>query len=50
MGVPDDYPLPARYNDAYQLFGDGLAVPVVSWLNRHLLTQIAVGIQVMKAA
>jgi len=40
MGVPDDYPLPKRYNDAYHLFGDGLAVPVVSWLNRHLLTQV----------
>lgn len=37
MGVPDSYPLPSNYNDAYHLFGDGLAVPVVSWLNRHLL-------------
>jgi DNA (cytosine-5)-methyltransferase 1 len=37
MGVPDDYPLPPRYNEAYHLFGDGVAVPVVSWLARHLL-------------
>jgi DNA (cytosine-5)-methyltransferase 1 len=37
MGVPDNYPLPAGYNDAYHLFGDGVAVPVVSWLERHLL-------------
>ncbi len=37
MGVPDDYPLPPRYNDAYHLFGDGLAVPVVSYLERELL-------------
>src|SRR5207237_489911 len=29
MGVPDDYPLPERYNDAYHLFGDGVAAPVV---------------------
>jgi DNA (cytosine-5)-methyltransferase 1 len=50
MGVPDDYPLPARYNDAYHLFGDGLAVPVVAWLNTHLLTQIAAAIRVMIAA
>ena len=50
MGVPDDYPLPAKYNDAYHLFGDGLAVPVVRWLNRHLLTQIADGMRVMIAA
>jgi DNA (cytosine-5)-methyltransferase 1 len=37
MGVPDAYPIPASYNEAYHLFGDGLAVPVVSWLSRHLL-------------
>src|SRR4029077_8253325 len=37
MGVPDNYPLPSGYNDAYHLFGDGLAVPVVSWLEDHLL-------------
>lgn len=37
MGVPDDYPLPSRYNDAYHLFGDGVAVPVVGWLSDHLL-------------
>jgi DNA (cytosine-5)-methyltransferase 1 len=37
MGVPDDYPLPPRYNDAYHLFGDGLAVPVVAYLERELL-------------
>lgn len=37
MGVPEDYPLPEKYNDAYHLFGDGLAVPVVNWLNSHLL-------------
>ncbi len=37
MGVPDSYPLPSAYNDAYHLFGDGVAVPVVSWLENHLL-------------
>jgi DNA (cytosine-5)-methyltransferase 1 len=41
MGVPDDYPLPAKYNDAYHLFGDGLAVPVVAWLEKHLLYPLA---------
>jgi len=50
MGVPDSYPLPSKYNDAYHLFGDGLAVPVVRWLNKHLLTQIAAAIRVMIAA
>lgn len=37
MGVPDDYPLPSTYNDAYHLFGDGVAVPVVRYLAQHLL-------------
>jgi DNA (cytosine-5)-methyltransferase 1 len=37
MGVPDDYPLPAKYNDAYHLFGDGVAVPVVRYLEERLL-------------
>jgi len=50
MGVPDDYPLPQKYNEAYHLFGDGLAVPVVRWLSNHLLTQIAAANRVMIAA
>jgi DNA (cytosine-5)-methyltransferase 1 len=37
MGVPDSYPLPSGYNDAYHLFGDGVAVPVVNWLENYLL-------------
>ncbi|TGD45057.1 DNA cytosine methyltransferase [Pseudotabrizicola sediminis] len=32
MGLPDTFILPERYNDAYKLAGDGVAVPVV----RHL--------------
>jgi DNA (cytosine-5)-methyltransferase 1 len=50
MGVPDDYKVPAKYNEAYHLFGDGLAVPVVRWLSHQLLTPIAAAIQVMIAA
>lgn len=42
MGVPDNYPLPSAYNDAYHLFGDGVAVPVVSWLENHLLWPLAI--------
>ena len=37
MGVPDRYRLPERYNDAYHVFGDGLVVPAVSWIEQHLL-------------
>ncbi len=36
MGLPDTYRLPERYNDAYHLTGDGVAVPVV----RHLAERI----------
>lgn len=50
MGVPEDYPLPQNYNEAYHLFGDGLAVPVVRWLSRHLLTHLAAGMEVTIAA
>jgi DNA (cytosine-5)-methyltransferase 1 len=40
MGLPDDYKLPVRYNDAYHLAGDGVAVPVVSHLARTLLEPV----------
>jgi DNA (cytosine-5)-methyltransferase 1 len=40
MGVPDEYPLPESYNEGYHLFGDGVAVPVVSWIARHLLEPV----------
>ncbi len=37
MGLPDEYKLPANYNEAYHLMGDGLAVPVVRHLAENLL-------------
>ena len=40
MGLPDDYILPTRYNDAYHLAGDGVVVPVVAHLARHLIAPI----------
>jgi DNA (cytosine-5)-methyltransferase 1 len=43
MGVPDDYPLPPRYNDAYHLFGDGVAVPVVRYLEEFVLRPLFCG-------
>lgn len=36
MGLPDDYALPEKYNEAYHLTGDGVVVPVV----RHIAAQI----------
>jgi len=43
MGLPEDYKLPVRYNDAYHLAGDGVAVPVVRFLAEHLFEPILVG-------
>ncbi len=37
MGLPESYVLPARYNEAYHLTGDGVAVPVVEHLGNTLL-------------
>jgi DNA (cytosine-5)-methyltransferase 1 len=37
MGLPDTYQLPLKYNDAYHLAGDGVAVPVVRFLAEHAL-------------
>jgi DNA (cytosine-5)-methyltransferase 1 len=34
MGLPKSYKLPKTYNDAYNLCGDGVAVPVVRFLAR----------------
>jgi DNA (cytosine-5)-methyltransferase 1 len=41
MGLPDTYVLPQNYNDGYHVMGDAVAVPVVSWLEQHLLRQLA---------
>jgi DNA (cytosine-5)-methyltransferase 1 len=37
MGLPDEYRLPARYNDAYHVCGDGVCVPVVRHIAEHVL-------------
>lgn len=37
MGLPEDYILPANYNDAYKLAGDGVATPVVRFLAEQVL-------------
>jgi DNA (cytosine-5)-methyltransferase 1 len=50
MGLPDDYILPARYNDAYHLLGDGLAVSAVRFLRQHLLDALVRGAPVQAAA
>ncbi|TVR05870.1 MAG: DNA cytosine methyltransferase [Salinarimonadaceae bacterium] len=36
MGLPDSFRLPARYNDACHVLGDGVAAPAVRHLAAHL--------------
>lgn len=40
MGLDNNYILPERYNDAYHLAGDGVAVPVVAHLARHIFEPV----------
>jgi DNA (cytosine-5)-methyltransferase 1 len=40
MGLPDEYKLPGNYNEAYHLTGDGVVVPVVRHLAKHLFEPI----------
>jgi DNA (cytosine-5)-methyltransferase 1 len=40
MGVPDKYKLPDNYAEAYDLAGDGVAVPAVRFLSEHILEPI----------
>ncbi len=40
MGLPKTYSLPPRYNDAYKLAGDGVAVPVVTHLSKHVFMPV----------
>lgn len=40
MGLPDDYDLPENYNQACHLAGDGVVVPVVGHLARHIIEPV----------
>lgn len=37
MGLSEKYKLPEKYNEAYHIAGDGVAVPVVRFLAAHIL-------------
>ena len=43
MGLPDNYKLPKNYNEAYHLTGDGVVVPVVRHLAKHLFEPMLEG-------
>lgn len=40
MGLDDTYVLPTNYNAAYHLAGDGVVVPVVNYLAKHVLSPV----------
>lgn len=40
MGLAEDYKIPERYNDAYRVAGDGVAVPVVGHLERYIFNPV----------
>lgn len=50
MGLPDSYVLPSRYTEAYHLAGDGVAVPVVSYLAKHIFEPLLSPRLISKAA
>ena len=33
MGLPESYKMPTHYNSAYKVAGDGVVVPIVSYLD-----------------
>jgi len=40
MGLPDGYELPESFGDAMRLIGDGVVVPVVAHITRHLIVPL----------
>ncbi len=43
MGLPENFKLPANYNAAYHFAGDGVVVPVVSFIRDTLLNPLLTG-------
>jgi DNA (cytosine-5)-methyltransferase 1 len=41
MGLPSDYPLPTKYEQAFQVIGDGVAAPAVRFLADSLIEPLA---------
>lgn len=41
MGLPETYPLPDKYQHAFQLMGDGVVAPVVRFLGQMLIEPLA---------
>ncbi|MDR1037276.1 MAG: DNA cytosine methyltransferase [Deltaproteobacteria bacterium] len=41
MGAPESFRLPSRANEGYRAMGDAVALPVATFLGRHILTRLA---------
>ncbi|MGA2601810.1 MAG: DNA (cytosine-5-)-methyltransferase [Bryobacteraceae bacterium] len=50
MGLPDSYILPENYNEAYHLTGDGVVVPVIRHLAKHIFEPVLEAIEAQTAA
>lgn len=50
MGLPETYKLPKSYNEAYHLTGDGVVVPVVRHIAKHVLEPILTAAAAKKGA
>lgn len=50
MGLDENYVLPKNYNEAYHLTGDGVAVPVVRHLARHIIEPLLERLKAKDAA
>ncbi|MGB7414882.1 MAG: DNA (cytosine-5-)-methyltransferase [Thermosynechococcaceae cyanobacterium] len=45
QGVPDQYPLPSRINQALTGFGDAVCVPVITWVADNILNSLVKSLQ-----
>lgn len=50
MGLEDSYKLPNSYNEGYHIMGDGVAVPVVRYLNDNLFSNLLADQTLLMAA
>lgn len=48
MGLPETYRLPKAYNEAYHLTGDGVAVPVVRYISKHIFEPLLASLTTSK--
>jgi DNA (cytosine-5)-methyltransferase 1 len=50
MGLPENYKMPKHYNSAYKVAGDGVVVPIVSYLDAQLFQPMLARAKLTKVA